>query len=504
MNFNIEKEAKKARQELRPFFQPEGIAVVGTSREKWTEGWVIFRNLLNSKEKGGLQSEVYGVNIKGGTALDKQLYKSILDIEEKVEHAIFSIPAKYVPQSLEEAGKKGVKVATIVAAGFSEVGNVELEEKVKNVAEKFGIRIIGPNGLGEYDPYNGIDTMFIPKYKRKAGKKTLSAPRPKKGYITFFSQSGALGLASLDYMTGQGMGISKFISAGNRIDVDEQDTLLYGLKDPSTRVISFYIEGLEENTQDIIEVGKKVSKEKPVVILKGGKSQAGARATQSHTASLAGDYRVYNSAFKQMGAVVTQDLIEFIDAQKALALQPPARGSKIAVVTNGGGAGVLSTDEAERNGLDMPPFPKETKEKFQQLIDANVLREFSTFANPVDITGSGDTKSYVEATKTVLKDETFDAVLVIALHHPPAVGMDLAEKLCDVIDNYSKPVIMANFGSARAGEIIRKEFNKRGVPAYPTPERGMYSLSKLVEYGNYLREEGTLKKYLIDYDKPKV
>lgn len=500
----VRKEAEKAREELEPFFKPEGIAVIGASREKGTEGWEIFRNLLEGKKEGKLSGNVYGVNVKGGEILGEKLYESILDIDGKVDHAIFSIPAKYVNDAMKEAGEKGVKVATIVTAGFSEVGNVELEEELEATTEEYGIRVIGPNGLGEYDPYHGVDTMFIPKYKGKGDQKILSAPRPKEGFITFFSQSGALGLACLDYMSGQGMGISKFISAGNRIDVDEEDTLLFALDDPHTRVISFYIEGLEEGAQRLVDIGKEVTKHKPIVVLKGGKSQAGARATQSHTASLAGDYRIYNAAFDQMGAIVTDDLIDFIDAQKALALQPPAKGKKVAVVTNGGGAGVLSTDEAAKNGLEMPPFPEKTKEKFHTLIEQGILREFSTFANPCDITGSGDTKGYVEATKTVLEDETFDAVLVIALHHPPAVGMDLAERLYEITKQYTKPVIMANFGSAKAGELIRKKFNNKGVPAYPSPERGMRALSILVEYGKYLKERGVLGEHLKKYEKPNL
>lgn len=500
---DLQKRSQEVREKLKPFFNPEGIAVIGASREKGTIGWAIFRTLLERKEEGQLKADVYGVNIKGGQVLGKKLYKSILNIEGKVDHALFSVPAKHVPSTMEEAGEKGVKVATIVTAGFSEVGNVELEKKIGRIAKKHGIKVLGPNCMGVYDPYSGMDTLFTPKYKESEGKKLISSPRPGKGFITFSSQSGALGVAALDFMEGQGLGISKFISVGNMLDVEEEETLLYALSDPHTKVISMYVEGIEGG-QGLVKVGKEVTKRKPIVVIKGGKTQAGARAAASHTASLGGDYEIYKAAFNQMGAILTEDLVDFVDFQKALALQPPARGNRVGIVTNGGGAGILSIDEAIKMGLDVPPFGDETKERFQQLIERDILPEVSTFANPVDVTGSGDIEAYVEATRTVLEDENFDAVFIIALHHPPILSMDIGKALCDLTEQYKQPVVMANFGSAEAGEKMRMEFNKRGVPAYPTPERGMRALSSLVMYGRYLEEEGELEQYLKEYEKPTI
>lgn len=500
---DLQKRAEKVRKRLKPFFNPQAIAVIGASREKGTIGWAIFRTLLERKEKGHLKADVYGVNIKGGQVLGKKLYKSILKIDGKVDHALFSVPAKHVPSTMEEAGKKGVKVATIVTAGFSEIGNVELEEKVGRIGKRYGIRILGPNCMGVYDPYSGMDTLFTPKYKESDGKKLTSSPRPGKGFITFSSQSGALGVAALDYMEGQGLGISKFISVGNMLDLEEEEALLYALKDPHTKVVSMYLEGIEGG-QELVKVGKEVTKRKPIVVLKGGKTQAGARAAESHTASLGGDYEIYQAAFDQMGAILTEDLVDFVDFQKALALQPPARGNRVGIVTNGGGAGILSTDEAIKMGLDVSPFSDETRERFQQLIEEGTLPEVSTFANPVDVTGSGDIEAYAEATRTVLEDANFDAVFIIALHHPPILSMDLGKKLCEVTEEYKKPVVMANFGSAEAGNKMRMEFNKRGIPAYPTPERGMRALSSLVRYGHYLKREGELKQYLEEYEKPTI
>lgn len=502
-DLDLDRRAQRVREELKPFFTPENIAVIGASREKETIGWSIFRTLLERKREGKLKTNIYGVNIKNGRSLGKKLYKSILDIEENVEHAIFSIPAKHVPKAMEEAGKKGVKAATIISAGFSEIGNVELEKKVEKVAKDYGVRVMGPNCMGIYDPYDGMDTLFTAKYKERNGEKLLSSPRPKKGFITFFSQSGALGVATLDYMYGQEMGISKFISAGNMIDIDEEDALLYAFKDPQTRVISLYIEGLKDGRK-VIKIGKEITKKKPIVVLKGGQTQAGARATKSHTASLAGNYRLYLNAFKQMGAIMTEDLVDFIDFQKALALQPPARGEKIGIITNGGGAGILSTDEAERMGLKVPPFEEEAMEKFNQLINEGILPEVSTFANPCDLTGSGDTKAYSEATKVLLEDENFDAVLIIALHHPPTITLDLSRKLYEVSKDYKKPIVMANFGTADAAKEIRDDFTRHGVPAYSSPERGMSGLGALVQYGEYLKSEGELERYLAEYEKPKI
>jgi len=499
----LEKYSDIAVKELKPFFEPKGIAVIGASRDVNSPGWVTFKILLENSKRGVLKAKVYGVNVKGGTLFGEPLYKSVLEIPDEVDHAVILVPAKYVPAVLEDCGKKGVKVATIISAGFSEIGNVELEEKVLEVGKKYGIRIIGPNGLGVFDTWNGIDTMFLPTHKSADGEELLACPRPKKGYIMFLSQSGALGVSVLDYMYGEGIGISKFISYGNKIDVDEIDMLLWALKDPTIRAVMIYMEGIKAMGRSLVNVAREFSKHKPIVVLKGGKTKAGARAVASHTASLAGDIKVYEAAIEKMGAIWTDDLIEFLDATKALVYQPPAAGNNIAIVTDGGGAGILATDKAEKIGLNLPTISERLLKKLKKAQEEGKIPPVATFANPIDLSGSAGDEAYAVALESVLEEDDIHAVLVIALHHPPLLSSRFIDEIARVSKRYKKPVVAVDVGGADMARWVRDRFDETGVPSFPTPERGIVALNALVRYGAFLKREGVLDEYL-DKWKPVI
>jgi len=500
---NIKIFAKKAYDELKPFFEPKAIAVVGASRDVNSPGWVTFKMLLESSKKGVLKAKVYGVNVKGGELFGQKLYKTITEIPDEVDHAVILVPAKYVPSVLEECGKKGVKVATIISAGFSEVGNIELEQQVLQVAKEQGIRVMGPNGLGVFDTWSGVDTMFLPTHKEADGKELLACPRPKKGHIMFLSQSGALGVSVLDYMYGEGIGLSKFISYGNKIDVDEVDMLLWALEDPTVRAVMIYMEGIKSAGRTFVKVARQFSKHKPIIILKGGKTKAGARAVASHTASLAGDIKVYEAAVDKMGAVWTDDLIEFLDATKALVYQPPAAGNNIAIVTDGGGAGILASDKAEKIGLNLPPTPESVLQKLKNAQKEGKIPSVATFANPIDVSGSASDISYEIALDAVLENDDINAAIVIALHHPPLLTSRFIDAIARVGKKYKKPVVAVDIGGAEMARWVRDRFDEYGVPSFSTPERGIVALRALVKYGNFLRREGVLEDYL-EHWKPVI
>mgnify|MGYP000150216581 CR=1 FL=1 len=495
---NIASIAQQAYEELRPFFEPKSVAIIGASRDPWSVGWVIFKNFTENKDKGKLKAEVYGVNIKGGELFGRKLYKSILDIPGDVEHAVICIPARFVPQVVEECGKKGVKVLTIITAGFSEIGNVELEKQVVDIAMKYGMRIIGPNGLGVFDNYSGVDTQFVPELKKYGESMMLATPRPKPGNILFASQSGALGIAILDSLYGADIGIAKFISYGNKVDVDETDMLLWAYKDPKIRVIMLYIEGIKQAGRHFVEIGKEVSKKKPIVVLKGGRTAAGARAAASHTGSLAGDYRMYEVAFKRMGAVVCETLDEFIDTVKAFSMQPPAPGYNLTIITDGGGAGLLATDAAERYGLNVNPPSDDLMETFKRGIKEGKLVPFATFSNPIDVTGSANDESFVYTLEAVLSDKNTDCIMIIGLHHVPGVTDMLPEKLVDAIrrSKVHKPVVFCDVGGAEYAVQFRRKFESAGIPAYPTPERAAAVLKKLADYGVWLKRQNAYDDYI--------
>ena len=495
---DFEEMVKRAVKELKPFFQPKSIAVIGASHDVNSPGWVVFKQLLEYHRKGLLKAKVYGVNIKGGELFGEKLYKKITDIPDDIDLAVIIIPAKFVPQVMEDCGGKRVKCVIIISAGFSEIGNTELEEKVKKVAEKYNIRVMGPNCLGVYDAISYVDTLFVPQFKQLKGKNVLSLPRPKLGPILFYSQSGALGAAVLDYMYGEEIGISKFVSVGNKMDVDEVDTLLWAKEDPHIRVVMMYIEGLKaDRARLFVEVAKEFVKHKPLVILKGGKGgAAAARAVMSHTASMAGAWRVYEAAFKQIGAIIADDLLKMLDAAKALAFQPPAAGKKIAIVTNGGGAGVLATDAAETMGLEVPAPSEKVLNEFRKAQEEKLIVEFATFSNPFDLTGSATDDSYLAAIDIVMKSPEFDAILIIGLHHVPTLSEEFVDKICKLIRKYKKPVVAVDIGGADYARYVRARFDDYGIPAFPTPERGIYALWTLVKYGQTLKKLGVFDKYI--------
>jgi len=494
--------SKRARAELLPFFNPSSIAVVGASRKKGSVGWVIFKNLIENARNGLLKAKVYGVNIKGGVLFGEPLYKRLSEIKGLIDHVVIAVPSKVVPEVVDEAGRKGAKVVTIISSGFSEVGNIELEKEVLEVARKYKIRVLGPNGLGLFDNYSGVDTLFLPPYKEIDGTSMLSTPRPPKGFVAFLSQSGALGAALLDYMYGEQMGVSKFLSVGNKIDVDEIDLLLWSINDPTIRVIMFYVEGIKGRGDILVKIGKFVAKKKPIVVLKGGKTAAGARAAASHTASMAGDFSIFMAAMREMGAIAADNLTDFLDAAKALSFQPPARGNNIAILTNGGGAGILAADCAERIGLKVYPLPEDTLKEFKELVKEGTIPDVATFANPIDLSAEGDSESYLAALELLLEDPRIEGVVLIAIHQPPRITHDLPQKIAMLASRYKKPITAVDIGGSEMSNWFRNTFDQYGIPSFPTPERAVRAMKSLVDYGVWLVREGIFEEFIESWERP--
>ncbi len=484
------------------FFNPSSIAVIGASRNPEKPGHVILKNLIENRRRGLLKCQIYAVNPNIKEILGVKCYASIKDIPEPVDSVVIVVPAKIVPRVLEECGEKGVKAATIISAGFSEIGNVALENRVKEIALKHGIRIIGPNCLGIFDAYTGIDTIFLPPTKvLRDGRELVSAPRPKPGFISMISQSGALGNAALDYMAGENIGINKFVSYGNKIDVDESDLLEYFLDDPNTRVVIMYLENIK-NGRRFIEVASKVSLRKPIVVLKAGRTGAGAKAAASHTAALAGVDEIYEAAFRKTGVIRAYNMEEMFDVAKALTYQPPARGPNIAVLTDGGGAGVMAADEIELLGMRVTDLSDQTLEKFSEFKRKGVLVPFAVTDNPVDITGSATTEMYDISLRILLEDPKVDGVILIALHHIPGIPdlEEFIEKLTKTSWSYNKPVTVCVIGGSEAAVYIREKFDERYLPAYPSPERAVKAMYALVKYGLYLKKMNVLDRYLREWE----
>ncbi len=481
------------------FFNPSSIAIIGASHTPGKIGYQIVENFAINIRKGVFKGKIYLINPKGGEILGFKVYKSILDIKEEIDQAIIAVPARYVASVLEECGIKGIKAVIIISAGFSEIGNVEAEEELKRILKKYGIRVIGPNCLGIFDAYSGVDHLFVPERKATAsGRVLLSTPRPKPGYITLLTQSGAFGIAALDYMAGEGIGVSKFVSYGNRIDIDEASLMRYLAEDDTTRVIMIYAESIG-NGREFVRVAKEVSIKKPILVFKAGRTEAGARAAASHTAALAGSDAVYDAAFKQTGCVRAETMEEFFDMAKALAYQPPARGDRVAILTDGGGAGVMATDACEFNGLHVIETPDDLKMEFKNLMKKGVIPEFAAVENPIDLTGSANDEMYIIAADLLLHHPSIDSLIIISLHHPPMVTDGFIDEVAKLAAEARKPVAAVDIGMAEYSQYVRERFEKNYIPAYPSPERAVTAIKALTIYGRYLRRRNVIDKYLEEW-----
>jgi acyl-CoA synthetase (NDP forming) len=483
-------------KQMNSFFQPKSVAVVGASKRINKAGHVIFKNFVENRRRGVFKGELYAVNPSEEVILNYQSYPSIRKIPDAVELIVVVVPAQFVLQVMEDAAAKGVKAAVIVSAGFSEIGNKKLEDKIVAIAKKARMRVLGPNCLGVYDTQTGVDMLFLPETKiLTTGDEMVATPRPMAGYLAIMTQSGAFGASALDYLTGRQIGISKFVSFGNKCDVDEAEALRYLLHDEKTRVILLYAEAIETG-REFMEIAREVTKKKPIAALKSGRSQAGARAAASHTGAIAGSDKVYDAAFTQVGIVRAQNMEEFFDLGKALAFQPPARGINVGIVTDGGGPGVMAVDECELKGLTVNRFSEELVRKFERLKKMGKLPKFATNLNPVDITGSATSEMFELVTKILLDASEIDGIIVLGLHHTPALQEDFVERIANLAKGYVKPIVACDIGETEWALYIRGRFDKLGIPSYGSPEDAARSLAALVRYGQYLKKHEYFEDYM--------
>ena len=457
---------------LHLFFNPESIAVIGASGRKGTVGYVIVEQL-----KKKFRGKIYPVTPKYPEVLGLKAYPSILDIPDKIDLAVIALRASLVPRVMRDVGEKGVKAVIIVSGGFSETGEegARLEREVLEIARKYGIRVIGPNCIGVLDNYTGVDTFFLPEDRLK---------RPPKGYISIISQSGAMLSMWIDWMALKGMGLSKAISYGNKIDVEDVELLEYLEKDPNTKIILMYIEALKPGKgRKFIEVARRItSKGKPVIVLKGGRTKKGEKAAASHTGAMAAGYNIYRAAFKQAGIIEVDTMDEMFDIAKAFIMLGPARGKRLLILTNAGGEGVIASDFAERYHLDTPEPPDDVKEELRRRFPPHVIVK-----NPLDLTGDTDDERYRVALEELLSRNLYDIVVVITPPHPPSIKGHVINYIVEARRKYNVPIIAVVTGGAISEEFARR-VEEKGIPAYQTPERAVRVAAALVEYGLFLNK----------------
>ncbi len=465
------------------FFFPKSVAVVGASRTPGKVGYELLRNLIEF-----YKGSVYPVNPAANEILGLKAYPSIRAIPDKVDVAVISVPADKVIEAAIDAGEAGVKGLIVISGGFKEVGRegAERERKLVEVVRKYGMRLIGPNCVGVYVPKSGMNTLFLPRTRQGF---------PPDGRIAFISQSGAFGSAVLDWAALRGLGISKFVSYGNKADVDDDDLLEYLRDDPDTKVITMYIEGVEDG-RAFFKSLKETTPVKPVVILKAGRTEAGARAASSHTGALAGQDIVYDAAFKQSGVIRAYGMEELFDMGLALAFQPPAAGDRVAVLTAGGGSGVMATDALSDLGLKVPRLSDETVSKLKR-----VLLPIASPYNPVDVTGSARDEHFLESVEILMRSGEVDAIMWLPYYIIPGVTEKLNAEFVKRVNSINKelerpiPIV----GVATGGQYTSKysaEAESLGIPMYISPERAAKAIKALVSYGKWLIKSGTYSEYI--------
>lgn len=445
---------------LQHFFAPESVAVVGASTKPGKVGHDLLHNLLRAGYKGA----VYPINPTAQEILGRRAYPSVKAVAGPIDLAVIVVPAPAVAGVLEECGDKGIDSAIVISAGFKESGpeGVQRERQLAEVAKRRGIRVIGPNCLGLITTRIGLDASFAPSF-------------PKLGSIAVMSQSGALATAIIDWSVQQNIGFSKFVSIGNSVDVGIIDLLRAWEDDPDTKVIVAYVEGLP-NGPEFIRVAREVSAKKPIIILKSGSTQAGARAVSSHTGSLAGSERAYDAAFLQSGVIRARSVEDLFDYAVAFAYQELPASRRVAVLTNAGGPGIMATDEIERAGLELAPIDPETVEKLRAK-----LPPASNFYNPVDCLGDADGARYNFTAETVLADPNVDSVIALLTPQTSTQPLETAQGVARAQAKSGKPVLSCFMGG-RAMEAANEHLIAAHVPCYPYPERAVDSLAAMVRY----------------------
>jgi acetate---CoA ligase (ADP-forming) len=493
---------EESLQRIDAFFNPKSVAVIGATKKVGKAGYVIFKNLATNKQRGVFKGELYPVNPGEDSILGFKCFETLSKVPEgEIDLIVIIVPAKYVASVMEEAVAKKVKTAVIITAGFKEVGNKELEDDVIAIAKKGNIRVLGPNCLGVFYSKSGVDTLFLPEMKTlSTGEEVVATPRPMPGSIAMITQSGAFGSAALDYLTGRQMGVSKFVSFGNKSDVSESDILDYLQHDDETKVILVYLEDVKSG-RDFIRIAKQVTLKKPVVVIKSGRSSAGARAAASHTGAIAGSDKVYEAAFEQCGVIRAHSMEEFFDIGKALAMQPPATGRNIGILTDAGGPGVMTVDELETQGLTADHFCPETDAKFEELKKQGLILQIAATHNPVDLTGSVTDDQFTMSADIMFQDKDTYGIILLGLHHMPGLKEKYIDDIAAVSEKYAKPIVMVDIGETEMALYTRSRFDRLCVPSFGSPEDAARAMRALVWYGEYLQKNGALKQYVANFKK---
>ncbi|MFH0810492.1 MAG: acetate--CoA ligase [Pseudomonadota bacterium] len=449
---------------LDHFFSPSSIAVIGASRTPGKVGHDLLKNMVNF----GFGGAIYPVNPTTDEVLGLKCYPSVLDITDPVDLAVVVVPPSAVMAAIEQCGEKRIDSVVVITAGFKETGTegARLERELLKVARSYGVRILGPNCVGLIDSHTRVNASF-------------ASGTPLPGGIGFFSQSGALCIAILDWALGANIGFSKFVSLGNKADINETDLIQALAEDDDTKVILGYLEGITDGKR-FMAVAKDVVPRKPIIIIKSGVTTAGAKAASSHTGALAGSDRAFEAAFRQTGVIRAKSVAELFNYALAFANQPLPQGPNLAILTNSGGPGIIAADAADRTDLELVTLQKKTTDALRAF-----LPKMASFYNPVDILGDAPAERYRRALDLVVADEKVDSVLVLLTPTAVVDVKAVATGVAEVAKTSIKPIFasfMGGVGVAEGRRILRDS----GVPSYDYPEDAVASLNTMLKQQRWL------------------
>lgn len=493
---------KKVTEQLTHLFDPRTIAVIGASNNKMKWGYIVPANIV----AGGFKGEVYPVNPREEIILDRKVYRTIKEVPEQIDLAVITIPAASVPGAVRECAEKGVKTCIVISGGFSETGpeGERLEKEMLDAMKGSEMRLVGPNTMGIYSAKSCLHALMPPV-------------RPVHGKIGFAAQSGNLGTQMLSLGRALGVGFSRFVCIGNEAELKCSDYIEYFAEDPETRVILLYIEGLKD-ARRFLEVASETTPWKPIVVMKAGRTDAGARAARSHSAALAADDLIFDGVLKQAGIIEASTTEEMLDIAKAFAALPLPAGRRVGVLTWGGGWGVVTADALANHGLELVDFPPEIIAELDK-----ILPSYWSRGNPVDLVGTLDISVHFKCLEIIAKAECVDAVISLGTMgatssfqsfvlegpvmeeleknelKPKVIESEFLKALRQTDEAYrnevinlmretGKPVLAVSFPTS--GSVTPLLARQSEVVIYPSPERGAKTLAALYEYRKFLERKG--------------
>jgi acetyl coenzyme A synthetase (ADP forming)-like protein len=452
LNFNppparFRPDQKLIVEQMNRIMRPNAVAVIGASAENGKIGNSVMKNLIN----GGYQGTIYPIHPNAESILGKKAYKSVKDVPGEIDVAVFAIPAKFVAQALTEVGEKKIPGAVLIPSGFAETGNVAGQNELIEIGRKYGVRLMGPNIYGFYYTPKNLCATFCTAYDVK-GKAALS------------SQSGGIGMAIIGFSRSAKMGVSAIVGLGNKSDIDEDDLLTFFEQDDNTQIIAQHCEDLKDG-RGFAEVAKRVSKKKPVVVLKAGRTSLGARAASSHTGALAGNDKIYDDVFKQSGVIRARTLRDLLEFARGIPVLPTPKGNNVVIITGAGGSGVLLSDACVDNGLSLMSMPADLDAAFRKFIPP-----FGAAGNPVDITGGEPPTTYQNTVRLGLEDPRIHALILGYWHTIITPPMVFAKLMVEVVEQMKakgieKPVVASLAGDVEVEEAAEYLY-QHGIPAY--------------------------------------